>query len=156
MEPKAIIDNFLAILRDHYFDMRGRVGRASFWYFVLAAAIVEILAGMVQAMTFFLLPLGFLVWLALLAPLTGLGARRLQDTGRDGRLVWALIVPNLILLLAGISAFGPFGFIGFLAFQATFGVLLRLVALAAALMLLWYWIQPGDPGDNAYGPPPPA
>jgi uncharacterized membrane protein YhaH (DUF805 family) len=23
------------------------------------------------------------------------------------------------------------------------------------VVLIYFWCQPGDPGDNAYGPPPP-
>lgn len=155
MDPKAIFENFRLVLTRHYFDMGGRVGRTEFWYFMLCCFLIEIVAGMIQAFTFFIVPLGAIAALALLLPMAGMGARRLQDTGRDGNLVWALILPSLVMQAFALLAWGPLGFFAFLAFYATIGMLINLVVLAATIALIYFWIQPGDAAPNRYGPPPP-
>lgn len=152
MDLNAIIENFRNTVTQHYFDMNGRVGRERFWYFVLASVVVEVAAAILQVATF--LPIAALVSLALLLPSAGMGARRLQDTGRNGKLVWIFIVPALITQLFALLAIGMFGFMGAFAFYFTLGRLLGLIELIAAIVLIYYWCQPGDPQPNAYGVPP--
>ena len=154
MDPQALIGLFRRIITQHYFDMHGRVGRAEFWYFVLCCVVVGILAAILTMATF--LPFSAMVGLALLLPTAGMGARRLQDVGQNGQLVWLLIIPSFIVQLFGLLVWGPFGALGFMAFYLTIGWLLNLIALIAMIAAIYFWIQPGNPGDNAYGPPPPA
>jgi len=85
MDVNAIIANYKGTIQNHYFDMRGRAGRGQFWWFVLANLIASLLAHFVGSIIH--LPLGELYNLAVLLPVMSLGARRLQDTGRDGKLV---------------------------------------------------------------------
>jgi uncharacterized membrane protein YhaH (DUF805 family) len=156
MDFQAIFDNFRSTVTDHYFDMRGRVGRGQFWYFVLANFAGAILAAILQSVTF--LPLLALYDLAMILPTAGIGARRLQDTGRDGKLVWVFIIAGFISQFFAVMAAWSFFTLGFLSFFL-FGPLLILINLAllvACLALIYFWCQPGDPGDNAYGPPPPV
>lgn len=156
MDFQAIFDNYKRIITDHYFDMNGRVGRAQFWYFVLANICAAILASLVGGMTG--LPLGELYNLAVLLPATCLGARRLQDIGRNGMLAWALLivvaVTQIIGILTALSLFfaGPFGFLFFVPSLSILG----LLTLGLFVVLIYFWCQPGDPGPNAYGPPPPV
>jgi uncharacterized membrane protein YhaH (DUF805 family) len=152
MDLNAIIENFRNTVTQHYFDMNGRVGRERFWYFVLACVVAEVVASILQVATF--LPIGALASLALLLPSAGMGARRLQDTGRNGNLVWIFIVPALITQLFALLAFSMFGFAGAFAFYLTLGRLLGLIELIAAIVLIYYWCQLGDPQPNAYGAPP--
>ncbi len=58
MDLQAIFDNFRRTVTEHYFDMNGRVGRAQFWYFVLAEIVGAIIIAIVQSVVF--LPLVFL------------------------------------------------------------------------------------------------
>lgn len=153
MDIPAIADNFRRIVTAHYFDTRGRVGRSEFWYFALACLVLAIMAGILTNLTF--LPLNAMLGLALLLPMAGIGARRLHDTGRDGRLVWAMLGPVAVFQLLAILTWGPFGWLGFLAFYLSIGWVLGLIAMVAMIALVWFWCQPGDAGDNAYGPPPP-
>jgi len=157
MDPQAVIEVFRRNLTEHYFDLTGRVRRQEFWYFVLACFVVYIAAAIVDAIigTRILMPL---LALALLLPMTGLGARRLQDIGRDGSLIWvwtfASLAMQLISFLTVIS--GP---TGFFYFFLTFGwliSLISLVALVVSIALIYFWVQPGDAGPNAYGPDPKA
>src|SRR5690349_19235440 len=117
MDPQAIFENYRRTVSEHYFDMRGRVGRSQFWYFVLANFVFAILAAVLQRLTF--LPLLALYNLAMLLPAAGMGARRLQDIGRDGKLIWVFIfagfISQFVSMLAMMSWF-TFGFLSFFLF----------------------------------------
>lgn len=155
MDPQAIIEVFRRNVTEHYFDMQGRVRRQEFWYFILACVVVFIVAAILDAVIRTGL-IAAVVRLALILPIAGLGARRLQDTGRSGQLVWiwvALAVINgLIALLLSLS--GPFGALGFLWFFFSIGWLLSLAELVIAIALIYFWAQPGMAGPNQYGPDP--
>jgi uncharacterized membrane protein YhaH (DUF805 family) len=155
MDFQAIFDNYKRTITEHYFDMSGRVGRAQFWYFVLANLIATILAqilgGIINA------PIGELYTLAVLFPATCLAARRLQDTGRNGMLAWAMLIVIAVTQIAGILLALTFIFGGLLEMLFVPGQsILGLLSLGLAVVLIYFWCQPGDPGPNAYGPPPPV
>jgi uncharacterized membrane protein YhaH (DUF805 family) len=156
MDVQAIWDNFRRTVTEHYFDMNGRVGRAQFWYFVLANIVIAIGLSFVQMAVF--LPLAALYNLAMLLPSAGMGARRLQDTGRDGKIVWAFIIVAFIsqafaamTMLSAMSA----GFL-FLGPAIALSGLIGLALLVVSIVLIYFWCQPGDPLPNAFGPPPPV
>jgi uncharacterized membrane protein YhaH (DUF805 family) len=156
MDMQALWLNFRDAVANHYFDLNGRVGRAQFWYFALVYLGLAIVAAILQAIVW--LPLMALFNLAMLLPTTGMGARRLQDTGRDGRLVWLGVllwaVTQIVSFLTALSvwAVGPFGAWAFLPGLG----LLGLASFVVGVVLIWFWVQPGDPAPNAYGPPPPV
>jgi uncharacterized membrane protein YhaH (DUF805 family) len=155
MDLHAIFDNYRRAVTKHYMDMSGRVGRPEFWYFLLANFAFAILAAILQSISF--LPLLAIYNLAMILPAAGMGARRLQDTGRDGRLVWIFIVAGFVSqLLAAMAVMSSYG-LGFLSFLF-FGPLIFVINMAfflACIVLLYFWCLPGDPADNIYGPPPP-
>ena len=156
MDLQAIFDNWRNTVTNHYFDMNGRVGRSQFWYFVLANIVIAIIVAIVQSVTF--LPLLFLFNIAMLLPMAGMGARRLQDIGRNGQLVWVFLIAGFIssaISAIAMLSIAALGFLGFLFF-GPLAILLHLVLLAACIVLIYFWVQPGDPGANAYGPPPPV
>jgi uncharacterized membrane protein YhaH (DUF805 family) len=156
MDPHAIFDNYRRAVTQHYFDMSGRVGRPEFWYFVLANFVIAIIAAILQRVTF--LPLLAIYNLAMLLPTAGMGARRLQDTGRDGRLIWVFIIAGFISQLISAMAMMSFLMLGLLS-VLLFGplvMLINLVFLVACIALIYFCCQPGDSGSNAYGPPPPT
>lgn len=155
MDPQALWLNFRDAVANHYFDMNGRVGRSQFWYFALVYFVIAVVLGILQ--TIIWLPLAAIFNLAMLLPTTGMGARRLQDIGRDGRLVWLAVILFAVTQVVGLvtalsfAAGGPLGLL-FLP-----GLSLVLLAnLVVGLVLIWFWIQLGDPAPNAYGPPPPV
>jgi len=156
MDIQAIFDNYRRTISDHYFDLHGRVGRAQFWYFVLAYFAGAIVAAILQSVVF--LPLLAIYNLAMLLPTAGMGARRLQDIGRDGKLVWIFIIAGFVsqffAMMAAISFF-TLGFLSFLFFGPLL-VLIHLALVIACIVLIYFWCQPGSPGNNAYGPPPPV
>ena len=155
MDPNAVIEVFRRNVTEHYFDFKGRVGRKEFWYFILASFVVYVGAAIVDAVlrTGMLMPL---IGLALLLPTAGLGARRLQDIGRNGQLVWAwVILGGLVQIISLLTwSAGPYGALGFLYFFFTIGWLINLAALVVAIVLIYFWIQPGVRGANDYGPDP--
>jgi len=156
MDPQAIFDNFRRTVTEHYFDMTGRVGRPQFWYFVLANFVFGLIAAILQSVTF--LPLLAIYNLAMILPSAGMGARRLQDTGRDGRMIWIFIIAGFLSQILAAIAMMSFLAVGLLA-VLLFGPLVMLINLAflvACVALIWLCCQPGDPGPNAYGPPPPV
>ena len=155
MDPNVIIEIFRRNVSEHYFDLNGRVSRREFWLFIVACFVVYVVAAVIDAIIGTGL-LGAVVGLALLLPTTGLGARRLQDTGKSGSLVWFWTVPAAIMEVIGLlgAIGGPVGALGFLYFFLAIGWLVSLVALIAAIVMIYLWAQPGAPGDNPYGPPP--
>ena len=159
MDVNAIVDMFRRNVTEHYFDMSGRVGRKEFWFFVLACVVVSVAAAIIDAVVG-LAVLRPLVGLALLLPTAGMGARRLQDTGRNGTLVWILVglsaIMQVFALLTALA--GPFGAAAFLGLFLMLGGLIVLISLATlvmAVVLIYFWIQPGTVGPNQFGPQPP-
>jgi len=155
MDPQALIGLYRRTITEHYFNMNGRVGRAEFWYFVLANFIASLLAHVVGAIL--TLPLGEIYNLAVLLPAMSIGARRLQDIGRDGKLVWLLLILVAVTQIVGILTALTFAFAGLFGFLFVPGLsVVGLATLAAAVVLIYFWCQPGDPAANAYGPVPPT
>jgi uncharacterized membrane protein YhaH (DUF805 family) len=154
MDFNAIWLNFHDTVRYHYLDFHGRVGRPQFWYFVLAYVVFAILASILQAAIW--LPIGHIFGLLMILPSAGMGARRLQDVGRDGRLVWLFVILQAATQIVGIITAMAFFAAGPLGLIFAPGLTVAGIAtLIIGMMLLWFWIQPGDPHENAYGPPPP-
>lgn len=148
--------NFMDMVQNHYMDFTGRLGRAQFWYFILVCVLVSIAAAILDGIIGRGL-IGAVVGLGLLLPTAGAAARRIQDSGNNGQLVWiyviAALVNYLIVLLAALS--GPFGALGFLYFFFSIGWLISLVMIVAAIAIVYFCVQAGSSGDNQYGPPPP-
>ncbi|HYM18918.1 MAG TPA: DUF805 domain-containing protein [Micropepsaceae bacterium] len=152
-EVNRAIQYFKSVITEHYSDFEGRVSRRNFWTYVavyISLAIIVYIAGNI-------LRLGVLMpalQLALLMPSAGITARRLQDTGRSGQLVWILVVPVLVsnvVLLMFLLSFGLFGLL--ILFFPLLG-LISLISLAAAVLMIYWCIQPGTDGPNEFGPPP--
>lgn len=157
IDVNKLWQNFLDTLTNHYMDFSGRVGRAQFWYFVLVCVVVGLAAAIVDGVIGTTL-LTAVLGLALLLPMGGMAARRVQDSGNNGSLVWIWVlasgINSIIRLLFALS--GPFAALGFLYFFFSIGWLIGLVTLVVAVVIIYFCVQPGTEGDNQYGPPPPA
>jgi uncharacterized membrane protein YhaH (DUF805 family) len=147
------IQYFQTVVTKHYSDFRGRVPRKDFWNYIAVYVAVAIIVAIIQSIVG--LGLLALLQLALFLPTAGITARRLQDTGRDGSLVWIVMIPVLIsmVITALTTLLGGVGL--FLIFFPVLW-LLGLVAFFATLYMIYLCIQPGTPGANEYGPPPAA
>jgi uncharacterized membrane protein YhaH (DUF805 family) len=153
VDVNQAVQYFKTVVTDHYTDFNGRVSRRDYWtyiaVYVVLAIGVAIVAGVLGLR--FLLPL---LQLALLMPSAGMTARRLQDTGKSGQLVWVLVVPvlisNVVSLLISLTL-GGFGLV--LIFFPLLG-LIGLISLVAAIAMIYLCAQPGTEGPNEFGPPP--
>ncbi len=154
MGVQAVWDNYRNTIENHYFDMRGRAGRSQFWWFVLANLVASILAHMLGRALH--LPLGALYNLAVLLPAMSLGARRLQDIGRDGKLVWILLIVVGVAQITDIFMALTWFLHGFFAVLFAPGLtVVGIITFVTVIVMIYFWVQPGDAGDNVYGPPPP-
>jgi uncharacterized membrane protein YhaH (DUF805 family) len=140
-----------------YMDFKGRAGRPEFWWFMLAYVIGSIVLSLLGVYI-----LSLVYGLALFLPLSAAGARRLQDTGRNGFLIFIPTGISLIMqyLLPRPPAFDPNNpaAMAEIAAQSSWGLigLLSIVQLVLAVLFLWWLTRPGDPETNDYGPPPAA
>lgn len=157
IDVNKLWQNFLDTVTNHYMDFSGRVGRAQFWFFVLVCVGVSVVAAVLDAVVHTGL-LAALVGLGLLLPMGGMAARRMQDTGRNGQLVWLWIAVSAVYQLIGLmmALSGPFGALAFLYFFISIGWLISLVSLVVSIAVIYFCAQPGEAAANAYGPVPPA
>ena len=142
MDFNLIWQNFVDTLTNHYVDFNGRIGRGRFWYYVLVVVVLAILVGIVASVTTRLL--SSLFSLALLLPNLGMGVRRLHDIGKPWYWVLLPLVPSFLAIVF------------FFMFLWPLAMLCWLATLAASLLLIYWYAQPGDPAANQYGPPPPS
>ncbi len=144
--------NFLDTLTNHYVDFNGRVDRMQFWFYIAVVFVVSLAVAVVASFTTHLL--STLLSLGLLLPNLGMTVRRLQDTGKPGIWVALLAIPLLLsILLSMLAVMG--GALGLLMLLLTFGTLISLASLVAAVVLIYFCAQPGQPEANQYGPVPP-
>jgi uncharacterized membrane protein YhaH (DUF805 family) len=119
-----------------YAGFDGRSARPEFWWWVLFSFLFNIVVGgLLTAIGGDWL--GMVASLALLLPSLAVGARRLHDTGRSGWWQAAVYLPGLLVVLGGVF------------------LLIAMITMLVMVILLIVWLAtPGDPGPNAYGPPP--
>jgi len=103
---------------------------------------ISIVASIIGSLTTRLI--SSLVSLALLLPNLGMGVRRLHDIGKPWFWVLLPLVPSLL------------GFVFLFMFLWPLAMLCWLATLAAAVLLIYFYAQPGNPGPNEFGPPPPV
>lgn len=113
-------------------------------------------------------PLNTIFSLAMFLPMLAAGWRRLHDTGRSG---WWLLMPLGVSLAAGLLGGSVMGF-GWMTGPVTeggpmhgpmfggmgmFAGLLMFLAPVVAYIVLIVWLaSSSQPGENEYGPEPPA
>ncbi len=141
-------------LTQKFMDFKGRASRSEYWWFVLAAVIGALVLSILGIRL-----LQILYSLAIFLPGAAAGARRLQDTGRQG---------FLIFIPMGLGLIGQIFFGGSVEIDATTGLPVEMpgmgtmmfmglfgVVQLVILILFIYWLtRPSQPETNAYGPPP--
>jgi uncharacterized membrane protein YhaH (DUF805 family) len=146
--------HFVDAVTNHYLDFEGRISRAHYWYYILVYVIVgigvSIVAGIVG-----LLFLRSLYGLALFLPTLGMTARRLHDVDKPTSWVLVLAIPFLLELLLGFLTLASIMFFPLFMFFAGIAWLVSLLALIAAIVIIYFCAQPGTPGPNQFGPVPP-
>jgi uncharacterized membrane protein YhaH (DUF805 family) len=157
MDFNKLWANFMDTVQNHYMDFAGRVPRAQFWYYILVVVLIAIVAAILGGIVGTTL-VSAVVSLGLLLPNAGMAARRMQDTGRSGQLVWIWVIVGgiygVLNLLMGLA--GPLGAIAFLYFFLSIGWLISLAMLVVSIAIIYFCAQPGQAEANAYGPVPPV
>ena len=150
MDPNAVVEVFRRTVTEHYVDFQGRCARRDFWYFVVGYVVLYIGVAIVQSIILSSALLTGLLSLAMLLPGLGIAVRRLHDIDRSGWWILIGVVPGFLAILSTAIALMS-GSIGL-----GFGLmgLVGLVGLAAAVLLIYWYAQPGTAGDNQFGPPP--
>lgn len=148
--------NFTDTISKHYVDFDGRVGRAQYWWYIAVYAVLGLLVSIVGSITFSGGGLRALYGLVLFLPTLGLTARRLHDIGRTASWVLLLAVPWALTILMGIFTLISLFTFGFITLLAVFWPIIGLIWLGVACLLIYFCAQPGMPGPNEYGPPPPV
>ena len=146
------IQFFQIVVTDHYTDFTGRVSRKDFWTYIAVYLVIAIGVAIVQGIVG--LALLSLLQLELLLPSAGITARRLQDTGKSGSLVWLLMIPMLISSLVSFLLTMTFGVFGLILFFLPLMGVIGFFSLFAAIFLIYLCVQPGTPGSNQFGPQP--
>jgi uncharacterized membrane protein YhaH (DUF805 family) len=149
MDPNAVVDVFRRTITEHYVDFQGRVARRDFWYYVLAYFVCYIVLAIIQSIIGIGL-LTLLFSLGLLLPSLGVAVRRLHDIDRSGWWILIGVVPGFLAGLLSVLALMT----GSLGFGMAMMGLVGLVALGAAVLLIYWYAQPGTAGDNQFGAPP--
>jgi len=132
-------------------DFNGRVRRTEFWYYVLAYVVISVVLAVIQSLVGTRLLTGLLS-LALLLPSLGMAVRRLHDINRSGWWILIGVVPLVVMMLLTIMAV-MMGSLGGMFLSAT---LMPILSLAAAVLLIYWYAQPGTAGPNQYGADPKA
>jgi uncharacterized membrane protein YhaH (DUF805 family) len=146
------IKYFQSVLSWHYGDFNGRVTRKDYWTYAAVVLGVFIVAAIVESIVG--LAIGDLASLALLLPNAGMTARRIQDSGKPGAIVWILMIPVLLASLVRFLFAITFGLFGLILFFLPLLWLVDLIALAAFVYVVYLCVQPGTAGANQYGPEP--
>lgn len=149
------------------FRWRGRLSREGYWQGWLGVMVVKVILSVLACggSDYLLYAAG--IWnLAAFLPLLAGAVRRYHDAGRPGWLALLLGVPGRLLLVAGavlggitllfflFSAGAEVNMVGFLRLMGA-SVLLLLAGGALCIANLVLLLRPGDPRENAYGPPEP-
>jgi uncharacterized membrane protein YhaH (DUF805 family) len=139
-------DNIAKAFRN-YATFTGRATRQEFWTLILVMAVCTVGAHFLDLRDGEIVPvaagmgmLELIAFLLLLLPMISAGARRLHDSGRSAW--WWL-----------------FFYIPYLGFVAPSGSEQLMIASAAALLigtaaLVMQFVQPGEAGENRFGPEP--
>lgn len=115
----------------NYATFSGRASRPAYWWWVLSVLLVMLVLNLLDA---------FVV-----ASLLGFGAGA-EDAGQPLSFLasLALILPNIAVGVRRLHDTGRSGW----------WILLALIPLIGILVLIYFYIQPSEEGENAYGPQP--
>ena len=105
-------------------NFSGRASRSEFWWWILAIWILQVIVNLVVG---------------------GMGSNR---SGFVTFIAWVIsIILVLATLAVGCRRLHDTGKSGWLQ-------LLYLIPCIGGIVLIVFWVQAGNPGDNAYGAPP--
>lgn len=150
-----------------YFEFSGRSSRSEFWYFILFLVILLIVATLLDRAVLGSESGGilyFIVSLVHLIPGIAVSVRRLHDIDRTGLWVLLFWLAPFVVSLIGMVLMGGSMFMmmsgqdtaalaGFATMGAGF-LLIAIIDIAILIVAIVFYVTPGNPGPNTYGPPP--
>lgn len=115
-----------------YATFSGRTSRAEFWWYILAAVIATIIANLIDGLIFGPLIYGHV------------------PSGEQGQpisflLSLAILLPSIAVAARRLHDTGRSGW----------WLLLGFIPVIGMLVLLYFYVQPGNEGPNQYGAPAP-
>jgi uncharacterized membrane protein YhaH (DUF805 family) len=140
------VQYFQTVVTQHYTDFRGRVSRRDFW--TTSWSTSHSRSSLRSSKRWSASVFSHWLQLALFLPTAGMIARRLQDTGRNGSLVWLLMVPVLVMSTISLLAALAFGGVTLLLIYFFLLTVLSLISVCAAIYLIYVCIQPGRVGTK--------
>ncbi len=108
-----LVNYFVRVVKDNYFNFNGRDTRKQYWMFVLANVIISFVLSFVAGLISSDLArvISSIFSLAILCPSLGAAARRLHDTGKSGWLQLIALIPlvGAIVLIVFLAQPGQSG-----------------------------------------------
>ena len=127
------ITEAVASVLGKYATFSGRAPRSEYWWWVLAVFLALTVAGIIDG--------------AVIAPALGFPAFAMEAGQPLSALVsLAVFLPGLAVAVRRLHDTGRSGW----------WLLIVLVPLIGGLVLLWFLVQPSQPGDNRFGRNPPG
>lgn len=128
------MENMIAAVRavlSKYATFTGRASRPEYWWWALSVFILLLVVGLLDA---------FLV-----APLLGFGAGD-ENAGQPLSVIvsLAILIPNIAVGVRRLHDTGRTGW----------WLLISFVPIIGFLVLLYFFVQPSEEGDNEHGPKP--
>jgi uncharacterized membrane protein YhaH (DUF805 family) len=139
-----------------YAVFSGRASRKEYWMFMLINLIIWLVLPFINGIIRGVLSygqhqhpthkylLGIIYGLGVIIPAIAVGVRRLHDTNRSGWLVLLGMIPVALLVYPIINEPQGLGMV----------LCLLLIPFVGALILLIFYVQNSQPGENQYGPNP--
>ncbi len=139
----------------NFMNFRDRAARAEYWWWVLFAVIVGVVAAILDAVVFWgweTGPFGLVTSLALFFPGLSVTVRRLHDTNRSGWWIMIAVIPVILMFAGFIAALTANPLNPFNATGLVFIGVPALLWLAATILLIVFMVLPSNPGNNRFGP----
>ena len=116
------------VVLSKYATLEGRASRSEYWYWVLAIIILSFVLAIIEG--------------AVIAPSIGFEAFDPQ-AGQPLRvlMIFAVFLPSLGVSVRRLHDIGRSGW----------WLLIQFVPFIGSLILLWWFVRPGEGSDNAYG-----
>ena len=116
----------------NYVGFEGRASRPEYWWWVLTMVLVQVMAQIIDR--------------AVVAPALGFDAFA-DEAGTPLSLILylGLLLPSIAVSIRRLHDTGRSGW----------WLLIGLIPIVGALVLLYFYVQPSEEGDNAYGAPDP-
>lgn len=114
-----------------YAQFEGRASRSEYWYWVLALIVTSIILSVIEG--------------AIIAPSIGFEPFD-PEAGQPLQLLMIMVVflPSLAVSVRRLHDGGRSGW----------WIFIQLVPFVGSLILLWWYVLPGDQADNEFGTPP--